>query len=297
MASIRSEFVQAAVRIRDHSSSVWGTGFAYARPDRYNATDPNTHTPDDPWRLWYVTCAHVIDAIEASQAGSQQGAYVEVNEESSSGGRTSIGYPIGQYWTRHRGWVNRCSKLGPIAGRPYESEDSAVDVAVTTAPTHYQKWNELDWWGFPPRTHMTKTLMTSDGPEKQPLSEGDEVFVVGFPSGFYEDVKNWAVVRHGVLAQIQPYLRGKARTFLVDGSVFGGNSGGPVVTKPQPINIVGTQRFTRNALIGMVSGCRLNPTSGENADLGIVVPLDTINDTIEMALSDSPHVRRVSGTG
>ena len=141
--------------------------------------------------------------------------------------------------------------------------------------------------------HMTRTLMTADNLVDQPLNEGDDLFIIGFPTGFYGDLKNWPTVRHGVLAQIQPYLRGKARTFLVDGSVFGGNSGGPVVTKLQATSIRGTQQFNRNALIGMVSGCQLDPDSGENADLGIVVPLDTINDTIEMALSDSPHVSRV----
>ena len=294
MASIRPEFVQAAVRIRNHSRDVWGTGFGYARPDDYNETNPKVHSTNERWRLWYVTCAHVIDAIEASQIGNQQRVYVEVNEELPQGGRTSIGYPIGHFWTRHRDWMARCSKLGPIASRAYELEDAAVDVAVTTAPTHYEKWNELEAWGFPPHTHMTKALMAADNLLDQPLSEGDEVFVVGFPTGFYEDLKNWPTVRQGVLAQIQLYLRGQARTFLIDGSVFGGNSGGPVVTKPQPVNIGGTQQFVKSALIGMVSGCRLNPTSGENADLGIVVPLDTINDTIEMALSDSPHVSRVT---
>ena len=96
----------------------------------------------------------------------------------------------------------RCSKLGPIASRRYELEDAAVDVAVTTAPTHYEKWDDLDWWGFSPRTHMAKALMTADKVLDQPLSEGDEVFVVGFPTGFYEDAKNWPTVRHGVLAQI-----------------------------------------------------------------------------------------------
>ena len=293
MASIRPELVQAAVKIRNHFDSVWGTGFAYARPDDYNDHDPSVHTPDGSWRLWYVTCAHVIDGIEASQVGSQQSAYIEVNEASPSAGRISIGHPIGHYWTRHREWVNRCSQLGPIASRPYEPEDAAVDVAVTT-PTHYEKWHELDVWGFPPHTHITRALMTADSLLDQPLSEGDEVFVVGFPTGFYKDVKNWPVVRQSVLAQVQPYLRGNSQTFLIDGSVFGGNSGGPVVTKPQEISIEGTHKFTMNALIGMVSGYRLNPNTGENADLGIVVPLDTINDTIEMALSDSPHVSRVT---
>ena len=115
----------------------------------------------------------------------------------------------------------------------------------------------------------------------------DELLVLGFPVGFYEGVKNWPTVRHGLVAQIQPYLTGTARTFLIDGSVFGGNSGGPVVTDTT------TQRPT-NSLIGMVSGCRLDPSNGQNADLGVVVPLDTINETIEMAFSDSPHVSRAA---
>ena len=125
-----------------------------------------------------------------------------------------------------------------------------------------------------------------------PFSEGDEVFIVGFPCGFYEDVKNYPTVRQGVLAQIQPYLKGTAQTFLIDGSVFGGHSGGPVITKPQATSIKGTHQFTKNALVGMVTGTQLDPATEENADLGIVVPLDTINDTIEMAFSDSPHVSR-----
>ena len=293
MALIHPELVQAAVRIRNQSGDVWGTGFGYARPDDYDKTKPQVHSTDERWRLWYVTCAHVIDAIEASQFGNQQIAYIELNEEAPKGGITSVGYPVGHYWTRHREWTARCSQFGPIGQRHYSLEDAAVDVAVTTAPTHYSKWHEIDVCGFPPRMHMTKALMTADSLVEQPLNEGDDLFIIGFPTGFYGDMKNWPTVRHGVLAQIQPYLRGSARTFLVDGSVFGGNSGGPVVTKPQATSIRGTQLFNRNALIGMVSGCRLDPKRGENADLGIVVPLDTINETIEMALSESAHVSRV----
>ena len=296
MASIRPEVVKAAVKIRNEYASVIGTGFAFARPDDYNASDPSVHTTNEQWRLWFVTCAHVIDAIETNQVKSPQRVYIEVNENFPNGGVTSFGYPVGHFWTRHREWIARCSRLGPIAEREYTLNDAAVDVAVTTAPTHYKGFGNLHWWGFAPRFHMTKTLMSMDDPPDMPLSEGDEVFVVGFPVGFYEDAKNWPVVRRGVLAQIQPYLKGAARTFLIDGSVFGGNSGGPVLTKRQPGIIQGAHQFTRNALIGMVSGSLLNPSTGENADLGIVIPLDTINDTVEMALSDSPHVSRVTGS-
>ncbi len=38
--------------------------------------------------------------------------------------------------------------------------------------------------------HMTKSMMTSDNLSDQPLSEGDETFIVGFPIGFYDKIKN-----------------------------------------------------------------------------------------------------------
>ena len=299
MASINPKLVQASVKVRAPDVNVHGTAFGYVRPDDYDSSNPTVHDASSVWRLWYVTCAHVIDAIEASQDDVKPRALIDVNEDFEESGRTIFSYPIAQYWTRHREWVRRRSQLGPIK-RAYSPEDAAVDVAVTTAPTHYEKWNELDSWGFLPRTHMTKRLMNKGASQDRPLTEGDEVFIVGFPTGYYEDLKNWPVVRHGVVAQIQPYLRGKAQTFLIDGSVFPGNSGGPVVTKPQSISITGTGRLQGNALIGMVSGHRLNlsnqgnATFRENADLGFVIPLDTINATIDMALSDSPHL--ISGT-
>ena len=93
-------------------------------------------------------------------------------------------------------------------------------------------------------------------------------------------------MRRASVTQIQPLVQGTARTFLIDGSVFGGNSGGPVVTDA-------SVRLPAHHLIGMASGCQLDPLTGETADLGLVVPLDTINDTIEMALTDSPHVSRL----
>ena len=283
---ISRQLVAAAVRLRSHSGDAWGTGFGFARPDDYTSANPASHSPDDahPWRFWYVTCAHVLDAIEASAAGGDKRVHLEVNETAAGGGGiTTISYPIDHFWSRHPAWTERCTRLGPIASRLYTPADAAVDVAVTTAPTHYQDWDKLDWGAFPPRLHLTKALLAAAQDTGSLLSEGDDLFLFGFPVGFYGDAKNWPTVRRGMVAQIQPYLQGNAQTFLIDGSVFGGNSGGPVVTQ---INT----RLNTHSLVGMASGCRLDPRTGENADLGIVVPLDTINETVEAALRNSAHV-------
>ena len=281
MKPILPSAVRSVVRIKDESGSVCGTGFGYIRPDNYNKKNPGTHpiTDGENWRLWYVTCAHVIDAIEVKN-GTSSYVSIEMNEESTEAGLKTLQYSVEQCWTRHREWKRRCHRWGPIDQRDYTFKDAAVDVAVVSASTHYIHFDQLDWWAFGPKCHITKSLMQLNG-----LNEGDDVFIIGFPVGFYKGFKNWPVVRQGVVAQIQPYLQGKAETFLIDGSVFSGNSGGPVVTKRRPF--LTDEYSKKNNLIGLTSGYR-RTSKKENADLGIVVPLDTINDTIEMALSDPP---------
>ena len=104
MGRLPSTLLRAPVRIRNRSEDAWGTGCGYARPDDYNAADPTVHSGDDaqPWRFWYVTCAHVVDAVEAGSAPEDQRTHVEINEESAAGGLTTVAYPTERFWTRHR---------------------------------------------------------------------------------------------------------------------------------------------------------------------------------------------------
>ena len=221
MPPIDDGTLQTAFRLRDHSGATWGTGFGYFRPDDYNAWDPQVHTNMGEFKAWLVTCAHVIDVIEASQVGSQQVIHLEINRVSGDGGIVALSIPIATHWTRHSDWVERCRSLGPIEQRNYTPQDAAVDVAVVPFPL--SDWtSELEGTGFAPEEHLTKPRLSSG----QLAYEGTEVFVIGFPTGgYYEEVKNWPVVRQGVLAQFKPFLYGEAKTFLIDGSIFGGNSG------------------------------------------------------------------------
>ena len=274
MALINPRFVQSTLKLRDELGTIGGTGFLYARTDQYNSNNPEQYWQHGVTRMWLVTCAHVVDGITEKSR-----VHIEMNKEEAG----KLEHQVVGQWTKHLGWVARCSQLGAISTRSYSIRDAEVDVAVVELPPSI--WADLDWWAFPPKVHMTKAMMSVEDISSQPLNEGDGIFIVGFPTGYYEDAKNWPVVRQGVIAQFQPYLRGQAETFLIDGSVFPGNSGGPVVTKPQDLHIIGTNHIKSNALVGMVSGHQLSKQ--ENADLGIVVPLDTINYVIDIALGNS----------
>lgn len=124
--------------------------------------------------------------------------------------------------------------------------------------------------------------------------ESTPVFMIGFPDGMIEGgKKNYPVVRSGTIAQIQGYLDGDPEHpgFLVDGSGFGGNSGGPVVVPKGTWNPSSEtlSRLSDTILIGIVSSSmhtiaidRDQESSEvmENADLIRIVPVDSINNLI-----------------
>lgn len=123
--------------------------------------------------------------------------------------------------------------------------------------------------------------------------EGNEVFILGFPLSQVAKDKNYVIARQGIIARIQDWYDGATKSFLIDASIFPGNSGGPVLAKPT-LHTYG-HSITTAKLIGMVSGylpyrdiARSDQTgepvlvSEENTGLGIVVPLDAIDETIRM---------------
>jgi S1-C subfamily serine protease len=87
------------------------------------------------------------------------------------------------------------------------------------------------------------------------------------------------------------------QTFLVDAFVFPGNSGGPVVSKPEALSIEGTKSQNAAYLIGIVQSYvpyqdlavslqtkRPRVVFEENSGLAAVHPVDLIEETIQIYL-------------
>jgi S1-C subfamily serine protease len=129
------------------------------------------------------------------------------------------------------------------------------------------------------------------------LCEGDGIFLLGFPMGLVDQVQNLPVVRGGTLARIKDCRAGREKSFLIDCQTFPGNSGGPVLLRPEAVSIANTTAVGACYLIGVVSGyityrdVAVSKQTGrdkivfeENSGLSIVFPVDTIRQTIESAL-------------
>jgi len=127
--------------------------------------------------------------------------------------------------------------------------DPAVDVAVLPINPQLLVQDKIQFGFFAEDKHVAdRKKATEIG-----ISEGDEVYVLGFPMGLVGGERNFVVVRHGVIARVRDALAGSAKEFLVDTLVFPGNSGGPVVTRPELSAIQGTQSQNAAYLLGLVS--------------------------------------------
>jgi S1-C subfamily serine protease len=106
--------------------------------------------------------------------------------------------------------------------------------------------------------------------------EGANVLLFGYPGSVGSRYWTKPIIRHGVIAYVDPYRFGKV-PILVDAMVFPGNSGGPVFTVPTGMNKNGSFAVgRRSAFLGIVSSTFRESIEVEKAAAHL---LDTSSDT------------------
>jgi hypothetical protein len=126
------------------------------------------------------------------------------------------------------------------------------------------------------------------------VREGDQVYALGFPLALVGKHRNAVVARMGCVAQIRDALAGRSDLFLIDAGIFPGNSGGPVLLKPEALFVPDTQAQQASFLIGIVQSYvpyqdvavsqqtkRPRIIFEENSGLGAVHTVDCIEETID----------------
>ena len=270
MALIPPSFMNSVVALgmqsQDQQVRFMGTGFMYGYPTQ--ATDQNGMPT---YWTFLVTNRHVF--TKARDRGTTM--HARFNRPM---GAVSHTYPIllkesdgSTSWTIHQ----------------------EADVAVLPVNADRLRADGIEFFFFAAGEHT----YTRDELRAIDVSEGDGVFVLGFPLGEAGDERNYAIVRQGIIARAQDWIKGNAQTFLIDASIYPGNSGGPVLLKPETLTIEGTKPNCRSGLIGMVSAYipyqeiavstqtdRPRMIFEENSGLGVVVPHDAITETIKAAV-------------
>ena len=247
---------------------VRGTGFLYTyTPIEFaegkSDPDPKTGAVYYWAQTWIVTCKHCV----------QDASVVAVRIDTTEGTRV--------YTIRVSKWWIHPDE--DVAVTPF-----GLDADVEPVPNEAaaEAFRGLVMSRVDPEHTATREQIKRTG-----FWESTPVSMIGFPAGMNEGGrKNYPVVRAGTIAQLQGYLDydPQHRSFLIDGSVFAGNSGGPIVVRKGTMNSE-NRSLSRTVLIGMVSKAFQVETvrddeslSGvmENADLVKAVTVDSINDTI-----------------
>lgn len=84
------------------------------------------------------------------------------------------------------------------------------------------------------------------------ISTGDGLFVLGFPMSINGKVRNFVIVRQGIIARVDEEVLENG-FYYIDASAYPGNSGGPVIYKPEMFAITGTSSNSSAGLIGVIS--------------------------------------------
>jgi S1-C subfamily serine protease len=224
MSLIPPGFLNCVVAIGTKDSSdemIWiGTGFLYGKYfQRIDIDEENNQ-----YHIFLITNKHVLTGLDK--------IYVRFNPKNNE---NSEDFKI----LLHKDKNELIWK-----GHP----DKEIDVAgILINPNVLEKF-KLKYAYFCSDKHVlfNEDLVSED------LSEGDHIFVLGFPMGLVSENRQYVICRNCCISRISDFKENRSKDFLIDAFVFPGNSGGPVITKPEFISIEGTKPLKNARLIGMV---------------------------------------------
>lgn len=272
MALVPPQFLDCIVAIvlseQDKPSSYqWqATGFLVGRSTQEIEEDG---IPKKLYTVYLVTNKHVLEEFEEK---GNESFVVGFNPHSAE----KVGVKI-------------YSGLLVQNGERLWTAHNSEDVAVTQTNVVLLKEEGRQFEFF----RLDENLLSAAKMKSEGVSEGDFVYVLGYPMGLVDQDWHYPIVRSGSIARIRDVLEGHRSQFLLDLLNFPGSSGSPVVTKPESMTIEGTQPVNKAYVIGIVSGYRRyeeiveSTLTGreveviQNSGLAVSVSSECILETIE----------------
>jgi len=104
--------------------------------------------------------------------------------------------------------------------------DASVDLSVLPLAAAL---NHLQSQGRKPFFFAMNSSFIPDEEDLKSLTQTDEVIMIGYPGGLWDNVNNQPIFRKGILATSPSKNFGGRREFLIDMPVYWGSSGSPVL--------------------------------------------------------------------
>lgn len=189
-----------------------------------------------------------------------------------------------------------------FTGHPNEKTDIiALQITPQTLINDKSIWDAFD---------LSEHALTLEQMHNTGVDEGSLVYAMGFPMNLVEPIKV-PICRLGCISRVTDayVMRNGTPTFLVDAQTFPGNSGGPIISRPELISINGTPYNSSANLIGILSAYipyREKLYSGqtglermiqeENSGLTVVHPVDRIKEVVEIEYARIEKLKAIGKT-
>lgn len=263
MAIIPNFFMNAVIAIgvsNDGITKKWiGSGFIVSRKGEQDSDESS---------YYIITNKHVVDDCE--------NIYLRFNTQDE---QSLKDYRLNLFDEEHNCLYSK-----------HPNEDSDV-IAMRFFPQKLIDDKSI-WGAF----DLQKHALSLDEMQNTGVTEGCFVYALGFPMNLVETIKS-PICRLGCISRIQDAFMRKHETpkFLVDAQTFPGNSGGPIISRPEIVSITGTDSNSNANLIGILShsityrNVLVSKQTGremmiqeENSGLTIVHPVDRIREVVEI---------------
>lgn len=169
--------------------------------------------------------------------------------------------------------------------------DTTVDIAVLPLNGAYFVEHELAFDCLDIDEHaLTSTDLRQEG-----VDEGSLVHMLGFPMGLVNNSSRMPICRLGCIARMSEAQIKETHSLIIDIQNFSGNSGSPVITRPEIVAIEGTKTFDKSILLGIVHSYipyseqlvnsqtnRVVEIRTENSGLALVHPVEYIREIVDL---------------
>lgn len=172
----------------------------------------------------------------------------------------------------------------------YSRHPQADVIAMQLSPSYLDK-NKLDYSWFSLDEHS----LTLSQMKETDVIEGCLVYSLGYPLNLIGSDRNIPICRLGCISRISDLFFSNINEYLVDIQTIPGNSGSPIINRPENSYIQGTSNNSSANLIGIISGTidyseKSNDKISEyeqekNSGFAIVHTVDTIKEVVDMEYS------------
>ena len=127
-------------------------------------------------------------------------------------------------------------------------KEGSIDIAVIPLNANYIMENKYDFPAF----DIDENAMSSFELRDNGVDEGSLIHMLGYPMGLVNVQSMLPICRLGCIARISEEQVKEQRNIMVDIQNFPGNSGSPVLLRPDIVSIKGTRNLTRCVLLGII---------------------------------------------